>query len=316
MQMGCFIGIDLSKAQLDACVWPDDERRSFDNDSQGLSEFISFARTRSPDLVAFEHTGRLSRDLIVDLTNHNIPCVLLDPRKVRALATVIGRQAKTDTLDAHLIARFAALIRPASSSSTTADEYELRDLVTRRQQLVAERRSEVVRRTQLQGLLCLTSVNRHIEWLKAETLLIDADIDRRVSENEEWRRRRELIVSMPGFGRTAAHTLIAHLPELGHHEGKRITALIGLAPLNWESGTIVRYRKTGYGRSTVRATLFMCSVVAARHNPVIRAFHTRLIEAGKPKMVARVAVMRKMLTIVNAMIQHDEPWTTDGVASD
>ncbi|MCR9071831.1 MAG: IS110 family transposase [Alphaproteobacteria bacterium] len=297
--MGSYIGIDVSKARLDVCVWPANELRTFDNSPSGVATFIRFARKVSPELIVFEHTGRLSRDLIEHLADYEIPTALVDPRKVRALATVIGREAKTDALDAQLIARFASLIRPASSRSTTAAEYELRDLVTRRMQLVGERRREAIRRTQLQGDFCLQGIERHLRWLEAEIALTDGEIDNRISDHDEWRRLREIVTSMPGFGNTAAHTLIAHLPELGHHNSKRISGLLGLAPRDRESGKISRYKKTGYGRVQVRAVLFMCSVVATQHNPVIRRFHKRLIEAGKPRLVARVAVMRKMLTILN-----------------
>lgn len=307
--MECYLGIDLSKARLDVCVWPANEMRIFPNDATGVANFVTFARSLSPSLVAFEHTGRLGRDLIERLVDEQIPSVLVDPRKVRALATVIGREAKTDALDARLIARFAALIRPNLSKATTAEEYEFRDLVTRRLQLVAELRREAVRRTQLQGAFCLASIERQRQWLEQEIVAVESEIAGRAAANDEWRHRRDIIASMPGIGHTSAYILIAHLPELGHHEGRKIAALVGLAPIDWESGTVIRYRKTGYGRVYVRAALFMCSVVATTHNPVIRRFHTRLIEAGKPRMVARVATMRKMLMILNAMVRNDTYWS-------
>lgn len=304
-----FIGIDISKARLDVCVWPTREQRSFSNDAGGLADFVTYARDLSPNLVVFEHTGRLSRDLIDHLVDMGIPSAQVDPRKVRAFATVVGREAKTDALDADLIAQFAALVRPNVSRVSTAEERELQELVTRRLQIIAERRRELNRRSQQAATFCLDSIERHLAWLKDETATIEAEIRRRISEREEWRRRYELLTSMPGIGPAVAHVLIAHLPELGHHDARRVVALIGLAPIARESGTIIRYRRTGYGRTHVRTALYMASVVATRYNPVLKRFHARLIAAGKPKMVARVAVMRKMLTILNAMIRNDAPWS-------
>ena len=309
--MDCFIGIDISKARLDVCVWPTCELRTFGNDAAGVAEFVTYARDLDPNLVAFEHTGRLSRDLIDQLVGEGIPSVLVDPRKVRAFATVVGREAKTDKLDATLIARFSALVRPNLSRIATTEAHELQELITRRVQIVAERRRELTRRTQQSGTFCVTSIDRHLAWLKDEAGSLEGEIRKRVAERPEWRRRFELLTSMPGIGPAVAHTLIAHLPELGHHDARRIVGLIGLAPVARESGTVIHRRRTGYGRIHVRTALFMASVVATRYNPVIRSFHARLTEAGKPKMVARVAAMRKMLTILNTMIRNDTPWSED-----
>lgn len=307
--MDRFIGIDISKARLDVCVWPTRQRRTFQNDAAGVAEFVAFSRDLSPDLVAFEHAGRLSRDLIDQLVDAGVPSALVDPRKIRAFATVVGREAKTDTLDADLIAQFAALVRPNLSRVSTTEERELQELVTRRLQIVAERRRELIRRSQQISRFNLESIERHLDWLKDEAASTEAELRHRIAGRTEWRRRYELLTSMPGVGPAVAHVLIAHLPELGHHDGRRIASLVGLAPMARDSGTVSRHRRTGFGRSQVRTALFMASVVATRYNPVLRAFHVRLIEAGKPKMVARVAVMRKMLTILNAMVCTDTPWS-------
>jgi transposase len=308
-----YIGVDISKARLDVAVWPDQNHCIFENNKSGVRQFITYTRALGATLVALEHAGRLSRDLTDSLFSEQIPVALVDPRKVRAFATVLGKEAKTDRLDAVLIAHFCAIVEPQEARIITAKERELQDLVNRRFQIISDRRREGNRLVTSSDLFCVDSVSRHLQWLDREADAVSNEISERIKSNEEWSRRCQLLMSMPGVGPVLAQTLVSQLPELGYCDSRRIASLIGLAPIARDSGEVRRRRRTGFGRTQVRAALYMSSIVATRHNSTIRRFHQRLLNAGKPRMVARFAVMRKMITIMNAMVRDKVRWSDSGM---
>jgi transposase len=292
-----FVGIDVSKATLDVAVRPSGERESGSNDESGIKRLIT----------RVEATGGFERQLTRALVSAELPVVVVNPRQVRDFAKATGQLAKTDTIDAMVLARFAEAVRPAVRPLPDATLLELQALIARRRQLtemiVAERNrltaaSKTVRKR----------IDAHIRWLEAELGRADKDLDQSIRRSPIWQETEELLRSVPGIGPVISRTLLAELPELGQLNRKQIAALVGVAPLNHDSG-ILRGRRTIWGgRATVRATLYMAALVGSKRNAVIRAFYQRLRNAGKAPKLALVACMRKLLTILNAMIKHRTRW--------
>lgn len=304
------VGIDVSKDRLDVHVLPSGNSFALVNDDAGVRELCERLGRLAPERVALEATGGLETLAVAALSGAGLPVVVVNPAQVRAFAGALGKRAKTDALDAAVIAAFVAATRPELRPLPDAEARALADLVTRRRQIVqmivAEQnraRSATARETQ-------KSIKRLLAALSRELASLDADMDDHIRKSPLWRVKEKLLTSVTGVGRVVARTLIAELPELGRLDRRQIAALAGLAPFTRQSGQWRGKSFIGGGRSRVRAALFMAALVAARHNPVLKAFRDRLVAAGKPKIVATVATMRKLLTILNAMIRDQKPWQT------
>ncbi|HYG90461.1 MAG TPA: IS110 family transposase [Azospirillum sp.] len=303
------VGIDVSKDRLDVHVLPSGEAFAVARDAEGLAALVARLHAAPVTLVGLEATGGFETVVAATLAAAALP-VVVNPASIRAYAQALGQRAKTDALDAAVIARFLEAARPAVRPLPDAQTQLLADLTARRRQiiqmLVAERQRE--KRTTHARLK--RSIGRLVAALEKELAELDRDIDEAVRGSPAWRAKEELLTSVPGVGPTTARTLLAELPELGQLDRRQIAALAGLAPWTRRSGQWRGQSFIGGGRSAVRASLFMAAMVAARHNPVLRAFRQRLIDAGKPKLVALIAVARKLLTILNAIVRDDKPWRT------
>lgn len=303
------VGIDVSKDRLDVCVRPSGEAFVVSRDATGVDALIARLSALSPRIVVAEATGGYETVVAASLSAAGLPIAVVNPAQIRAFARAVGKRAKTDPIDAAVIAHFAEATKVEARPLPDPDTQRLADLVARRRQIiqmiVAEKQREKRASKRMQK-----SIARLLKALQAELSEIDQDIDEAVRGSPAWREKEELLSSVPGIGPIIARTLIAELPELGALDRRQIAALAGLAPWTRQSGQWRGRSFIGGGRAAVRTTLFMGALVAKRHNPSLRAFHQRLIAAGKPKMVALVAVMRKLLTILNAILRDNRPWQT------
>jgi transposase len=270
-------------------------------------------RALSPTLIVLEATGGVEVSLTSALAAAGLPVVVVNPRHVRDFARATGQLAKTDALDAQILAQFAEVMRPERRPLPDAQTQALAALVTRRRQLIEMLTAEK-NRLSMAPPPVRKSLRAHITWLERELAHTDTDLAQTIRQSPVWREKDELLQSVPGVGPVLTSTLLANLPELGTLTSKQIAALVGVAPLNRDSGTLRGKRTVWGGRAQVRAVLYMSAIVAARFNPVIRAFYQRLQTAGKAKKVALTACMRKLLTILNAMLKHRTPWRTEGTA--
>lgn len=303
-----FIGIDVSKARLDVAMRPTGERESVANDKAGIKALVKRLAEIQPAWIVLEATGGLERQVTYALVSADLPVVVVNPRQVRDFAKATGQLAKTDTIDALVLAHFAQAVRPALRPLPDAVTLEFRALIARRRQItemiVAERNrlgtaSKAVRKR----------IEAHILWLEAELDRAEKDLDQSIRQSPIWQENQDLLRSVPGIGPVISRTLLAELPELGKLNRQQIAALLGIAPLNRDSGTFKGRRGIWGGRATVRAALYMAALVASRRNAVIRTFYKRLRNGGKAPKVALVACMRKLLTILNAMIKHKTRWS-------
>ncbi len=301
------VGIDVSKAHLDVAVRPSGAAWRTTNDAGGITDLIAQVTALRPTCVVLEATGGLERTATAALAAAGLPVAVVNPRQVRDFAKATGRLAKTDALDAAVLAHFGEAVRPTVRPVPDAHAQALAELITRRQQLVEMVSAEQHRRASLTGSR-RARVERHLAWLRQELTDLEAELDAAVQASPVWRVRDQLLQSVPGVGPVLARTLIADLPELGTLDRKRIAALVGIAPLNRDSGAFRGRRRVWGGRARVRTALYMGALVATRHNLVIRAFYHRLLAAGKPKKVALVACMHKLLTILTAMLRDGVPW--------
>lgn len=303
-----WVGIDVSKNRLDVHVLPDRTAFAVARDGKGLAELVERLRPLGASLVGVEATGGFETVVAAALAGAGLPLVVVNPAQVRHYALAVGRRAKSDPIDAAMIARFVEATRPAVRAMADEATQLLADLVARRRQviemIVAERNRE--RRTAVERIR--KSIARLIVALERELAAIDAEIDTGVRGSPVWREKEDLLASVPGVGAITARSLIAELPELGTLTNKQIASLAGLAPYTRQSGQWTGKSMIGGGRKTVRSAVFLAGLVAGRHNPVLRAFRQRLIDAGKPKMVAAIAVARKLLTILNAILRDQAPW--------
>lgn len=301
------VGIDVAKDRLDVAVRPDGEVFTVERNAVGLEALCSKLASLSPRIVALEATGGFETVAAAALAAAGLPVVVVNPAQIRAFAKAIGQRAKTDPIDAAVIAHFAEATKPEPRPLPDEATRLLADLVARRRQIidmiVAERQREKRATPRLKK-----SITRLVKALEKELASVDTDIDEAVRSSPAWREKQDLLISVPGIGPTIARTLIAELSELGTLGGKQITALAGLAPFTRQSGQWRGRSFIGGGRTAVRTALFMGAMVAKRHNPVLKAFFDRLIAAGKPKMVAIIAVARKLLTILNAILRDNRPW--------
>jgi transposase len=298
-----FVGIDVSKAQLDVAIRPSGESESVSNDKTGIEGLIKRLREIQPALIVLEATGGIERSVTRALTSAELPVVVVNPRQVRDFAKATGQLAKTDRIDALVLARFAEAVRPALRPLPDQITLELRALIARRRQITE---MIVAERNRLSGASksVRKRIDAHIRWLEAELDRADKDLDQSIRQSPIWQENEDLLRSVPSIGPVTSRTLLAELPELGELNRKQIAALVGIAPLNRDSGTLRGRRSIWGGRATVRAALYMAALVASRRNPVIKVFYTRLKKTGKASKVALVACMRKLLTILNSMIKH------------
>ena len=307
MKQGVFIGIDVSKKSLDVCVRPAAEAWRTDNASGPIAELVARLVSLSPTLIVLEATGGLQTPLVVALAEATLPVAVVNPRQVRDFAKALGRLAKTDKIDAAVLAHFAEAVRPELRALPDTETRQLEALLVRRRQLVEMIVAEQSRLTTALPAV-QPDIRDHVTWLKSRMGGIDEELTRAVDTSERWHNQSLLLRSVPGVGPVVAVTLLAELPELGTLNRKQIAALVGVAPLNCDSGTIQGKRVIWGGRATVRATLYMGALVAVRHNPLLKAMYKRLLAAGKAKKLALVACMRKLLTILNAIARARTPW--------
>lgn len=301
------VGIDVSRDRLDVALRPSGEVFAVERAASGLDSLVSHLKALAPQIVALEATGGFETVVTAALAAAGLPVVVVNPVQVRAFAKAIGQRAKTDPIDAGVIAHFAEATRPEVRTLPDAQTQLLADLVQRRRQIIEMIGAESQRQKRASHSL-KKSIARLLKALQKELTSVDADIDGSVRGSPAWREKEDLLTSVPGIGKTIARTLIAEMPELGRLNRKEIAALAGLAPFTRQSGTWRGRSFIGGGRTSVRTALFMGAMVAKRYNPVLKAFFDRLVTAGKPKMVALIAVARKLLTILNAVLRDRKSW--------
>jgi len=305
----CYVGIDVAKAHLDVAVAEGGKPVRFPHTDAGLTALVAYVQPLAPTLVVLEATGRYETDVAAALGLASLPVAIVNPRQVRDFAKASGQLAKTDALDATVLAQFGAALRPTPRGLPDVAHQALAALVARRRQLVEMLTAERNRLGVATGRV-KHDVQTHIHYLEQRLRELDDELKTVLKDSPLWRAQEQLLRSVPGIGPTTAAVFIAELPELGHLTRQRIAKLVGVAPLNHDSGRYVGPRHIWGGRATVRAMLYMATITAERWNPVIRAFVTRLRAAGKPKKLARIAAMRKLLTILNAMVRANRPWAT------
>jgi transposase len=303
-----FIGIDVSKDRLDVHVRPTMQCFAVARTGKGVDELIARLLALSPMLIAVEATGGFESIVAAGLAGAGLPIVVVNPAQVRSFADALGKRAKTDPIDAAVIAHFAEATKPEIRPLPDEATQLLADLVARRKQIVEMSGAESQREKRASQKRLQKSILRLKKALEKELAEIDAEIDDNMRGSPAWRAKEDLLVSVPGIGPTIARTLIAELPELGSLDRREIAALAGLAPWTRQSGQWRGKSFIGGGRTSVRTMLFIGAMVAARHNPVLKAFRDKLVANGKPKMVALVAVARKLLTMLNAILRDNQPW--------
>ena len=303
-----YAGIDVSAAHLDMAVLPSGEEGRFSNDLQGIKILTDRLASMAEVLVVLEATGGLELPVVVELAAVGVEVVVINPRQVRDFARATGKLAKTDALDAQVLARFGEAVKPPVRPLPDATLRELRALTTRRHQLTQMLTAEG-NRLRAAPQRVQPQIKEHILWLKRQIKDLDKDLRNSIRSSPLWRAQENLLRSAPGIGPVVSSVLLAQLPELGVLNRSQISALVGVAPLNRDSGTLRGKRKVWGGRASVRAALYMAALVATRYNPVIKAFYQRLLQAGKPKKVALTACMRKLLTILNVMMRDQRPWS-------
>lgn len=301
-----YVGIDISQDKFDTALHTG-EHWEEKHTPTGIEHLVQHLRELSPALIVLEATGALERDLVAALGATKLPVVVINPRRVRAFARAEGCLAKTDRIDARLLARFAERIRPPARALPEAERSELEALVTRRRQLLEMLTAEKMRLTRAPRT-ARPSLERHIAYLESEAEALSEQIMQRIENSPVWSSTAALLCSTPGVGPTTASTLIAQVPELGRLKASQIALLLGVAPIPQDSGLKRGTRRIQGGRTAVRNVLYMAARSAVRFNPVLRAVFHRLLEAGKPRKVALVACMRKLIVILNAMVRDERPW--------
>lgn len=302
-----FVGIDVAKDRLDVHVRPTDEVFQIAHDEAGLGQLVARLRELGPRLIVLEATGGYEVTVAVALAEAGLPLVVANPRQIRDFARATGQLAKTDTLDARAIALFAEAVRPAVRPLADEQARALGELVTRRRQVLEMLGAEMNRRRLVRDRQLQRRIAAHITWLERALQDLAHDLHTTIRATPVWREADDLLRSVPGIGSVTAFTLIADLPELGRLTRREIAALVGVAPLNWDSGTLRGRRMIRGGRGAVRRALYMATLVAIRHNPALAAFYQRL-RGSRPPKVAIVAAMRKLLTILNAILRDHRPW--------
>ena len=310
--MPCLVGLEVAKAPWDIAVRPSGERWAVPNDAGGVGTLVEPWQARHPTRMVLEATGGLERAATAALATAGLPVVVVNPRQARDFARATGQLAKTDALDARALAHFADVIRPTPRPLPDAQTQALRALLGRRQPLIVMRTAEQNRLAGTCGRI-QTDIEAHITWLNERLATLDDDLETLLRASPLWRENDDLLQSTPGIGPVCARTFLLELPELGTLTRQQMAALVGVAPLNGDSGTLRGRRMIWGGRAHVRTVLYMGTLVATRYNPQIKAFYERLLAAGKVKKVALTACMRKLLTILNAMLKHRTPWRAQEV---
>jgi transposase len=303
------VGIDVSKAKLDVCLLPSGQAAVFDNDPAGIGHLVALLQEQ-PRVARclLEATGRYERRGAADLMEAGFAVAVVHPRQARDFARSLGRLAKTDRIDAATLAEFAKLSHVRLSEKTPENRALLEDLITRRRQVTQRLAAEKTRREGLVHQQVLASVDQVLRLLDQQREDLDRQIARLIESNDDWKNRRDLLASVPGVGHTTANQLVADLPERGRLNRQQIAALVGVAPLNRDSGTMRGQRCIFGGRAAVRTGLYMATISAMRCNPIIKPFAQRLLAAGKAFKVAMIACMRKLVTILNVMVRNNEHW--------
>jgi transposase len=307
MTTACFVGVDVSKDHLDFHARPNGLVARYTNDGAGIAELVTRVTALTPERVVLEATGGFEAPLAAALAGVGLPVVIVNPRQVRDFAKATGQLAKTDAIDAAVLAHFAEAIRPEVRPLPDADARALAALVERRRQLLEMRTAEKNRLGRATGRVA-TSLRAHIAWLSKQLERVDEELAELIEASPLWRAKDDLLPSAPGVGPVVSRVLVSELPELGALSGKRIASLVGVAPMSHDSGRMSGTRSIAGGRSGVRSGLYMAILSAVRYNEPIRAFYRRLRDAGKAIKVAQVAAMRKLLVILNAMIRDNKPW--------
>lgn len=305
---GQFVGMDVAKDKVDVHVRPSGERCTVTTDEGGLRELLTWVQARSPSLIVLEATGGYEVVVAATLGSAGLPVAVVNPRQIRDFARATGQLAKTDALDSAVIAHFAEAVQPPVRPLATAAAEALGALVVRRRQLLDMLGAERNRQAQARERPLQRRIAAHVTWLTKALADIDRELHDAIRSTPIWRETDDLLKSVPAIGAVTAHTLIAEVPELGTLGRRQIAALIGVAPFNCDSGTLRGRRMIAGGRAPVRRVLYMATLVAVRYNPLIAAFYTRLTAAGRPKKVALVAAMRKLLIILNAIVREKRPW--------
>lgn len=302
-----FIGVDVSRERLDVAVAPSGESMSFANSEDGIALLAEFLKPKNPTLVLFEATGGWEMNAVHHLAAQRLPLVVLNPRQVRDFAKATGQLAKTDAIDARILARFGQAVRPEVRPLKPEELRKLDALITRRRQISGMITAEQNRWVSAPEWI-RPDIEELIEILQKRLAAINRQLSKLIRKSPLWREKDKLLQSFPGVGPVTAASLIAELPELGSLNRRQIAALVGLAPLNCDSGTHKGKRKIWGGRAALRSALYMCALTASQHNPVIQPFYQKLLRAGKPQKVALTACMRKVLVILNAMMRSNTCW--------
>jgi transposase len=303
-----YVGIDISKDRLDLCLMPGDRRLTFSNDTEGLSQLADRLSKEVSPLIVMEATGGYDVPIAGALLSKGLPAAIVNPRRVRDFARAMGRLAKTDSIDSHVLARFAQKLKPPIRALPNEKERFIRELVSRRQQLVDVRTAEKNRLHKAFLPQVKKSIQLIIDTVNEQILEIEKELDDEIKGNPVWNEKDQLIQSVPGVGPNTARILLAALPELGMLSGKQIASLVGVAPFNRDSGKTRGRRMISGGRISVRNLLYMAALVASRHNKIIREFYSRLRKSGKTGKVALVACIRKLIVILSAMLKKKQPF--------
>jgi transposase len=311
-QTEIYMGIDVSKASLDVAVWQPEQTWQVRNDLEGVGKLLQRLKELEPKLVVIEATGGYEKLIVAELIAAKIAVSVVNPKRTRDFARSVGQLAKTDKIDARILAQFAQAIRPEPRPLRTEEEERLSALISRRRQLIDILTAEKNRLATTHPIT-RERIQEHIDWLLEELADIESDIDQFIQSTPLWKQKDELLRSVPGVGDVTACTLLADLPELGTLSRQGIAALVGVAPLNKDSGIKRGKRRVFGGRESVRNVLYMAALSATRFNPLIKTFYDRLIKAGKQKKVAIVACMRKLLVLLNSIIRHQRHWQPNWV---
>jgi len=303
-----FAGIDVSKKSLDLCLLPEDRRQTFTHDKAGIQQLLAALPVGGTCLIAVEATGGYHRNLVAELVNAAHQVAVVNPRQVRDFARGLGILAKTDRLDAHVIACFAQHVRPRVDAPPSPAQAELEQLVTRRRQLVDLRTAELNRMQTVSSKSVRKSVQQMVDMLRKEIRRVEHDILTLLQSDDDWKAKMDRLGSVPGVGPVSVASLLADLPELGQLNRQEIAALAGVAPFNRDSGRFRGKRTIWGGRASVRSVLYMAALTARRHNPLLRTFAQRLEAAGKPFKVVITACMRKLLIILNTILKEQTQW--------
>ena len=306
-QEAIYVGIDLAKAQVDVAIRPTNDRWEIPHDQEGIRKLVAQLKAMDPAMVLLEASGGLELSLVAALAAAALPVVVVNPRQVRDFARATGRLAKTDSIDAAVLAHFADAVRPPVRPLRDSETQTLNSLAARRHQVMTMLVSEKNRLGTAVSAV-RPRIEAHVAWLEQELKDLDDGLRQTLRQSPVWREKDDLLRSVPGVGEQLSLALLAYLPELGTLNRRQVAALVGVAPFNRDSGTLRGKRTVWGGRARVRATLYMGALVATRHNPIIKDFYHRLLAAGKPKKLALTACMRKLLLILNAMVKSGQPW--------